>query len=64
MHWTEQQIEQARREYARIGIDDGELLPAPRVQLSPAEFLDMMAKIPSGAGIIGWHDALRRLAAH
>ena len=64
MHWTDLQIEQARREYARIGIDDGELLPMPRRKLSPAEFLAMMARIPSGAGVRGWHDALRTLATH
>jgi len=63
MHWTDQQIEQARREYARIGINDGELLPTPRRTLTPDEFLDMMATIPDGAGLAGWHAALRKLAA-
>jgi hypothetical protein len=63
MHWTDQQIEQARREYARIGIADGELIPTPRRELSPRQYLELMAGIPTGAGAAGWHDALRALGA-
>ena len=63
MHWTDQQIDQARREYARIGIRNGELLPEPRRKLTPAQYLEMMERIPTGAGAAGWHAALHALAA-
>jgi hypothetical protein len=55
--WSEQQLSEVAREYVRIGIRDGERLPAPAFD-DPEKILDMLRRIPDGAGAAGYIKAL------
>ena len=59
--WTPEQRAMLMREYARIGIPEGQLLPAPKRNLTPDEALALFRSIPDGAGVQGWWTALARL---
>ena len=58
--WTPEQRAELDREYARIRIPKGTLLPAPRRELTPDEALALFRSIPDGAGAQGYMDALAR----
>jgi hypothetical protein len=62
MAWTSAQRDEVAREYARIGIGKGDLLPVPadRRLTEPAGLLGLLRGIPDGAGVPGMLDALRQ----
>jgi hypothetical protein len=58
--WTEEQRAESTRQYARIGYKPGELWPAPPEHLSADDILELMRRVPDGAGLAGWRDVLAR----
>jgi len=60
--WTDSERKELDREYSRIGIREGELLPAPSRDVSTDVFLAMLRLIPDGGGKAGYVAALARLA--
>lgn len=56
--WGEQVLAQLGQEYRRIGIREGERLPTPAFGDDAERFLAMLRRIPDGAGIQGYLQAL------
>jgi hypothetical protein len=56
--WTDEQRAESARQYERIGYKPGELWPAPPEHLSAAQILDLMRRVPDGAGLAGWRAVL------
>lgn len=61
MTWTQEQTAMLEREYARIGGAEAPW-PHPHPEPSPEEFLALLQSVPTGAGLPGYLDALRRRA--
>lgn len=64
MDWTAAQREELAREYARLDLGAGVRLPFPEDPrlAEPAAFLTLLRRVPDGAGLTGYLDALRRSA--
>jgi hypothetical protein len=62
IEWTEQQLAELAREYARIGFIAGELWPAPPEHLTPADLLLLFRRIPDGGGRAAYFAELAKLA--
>jgi hypothetical protein len=60
MEWTEEEISELARQYARIGYVEGELWPEPQGHLKPADLLDLFRRVPDGAGRAGYIAELAR----
>jgi hypothetical protein len=59
MTWTNEEREEARREYDRIGIAPGTFLPAPAKEFGDAtEYLVFLRGILAGSGVAGFIAAL------
>lgn len=56
--WTEAQRAESARQYERIGYVPGELWPAPPEHLSADQILELMRRVPDGAGLAGWRAVL------
>lgn len=59
MDWTDSQRAELARQYTRVGYVQGELWPAPPDTLEPAEFLELLKSIPTGAGREAYIAALK-----
>ncbi len=46
-------------EYRRIGYRPGELWPTPAHITDPAVLLDLLRRVPDGAGLDGWLEVLK-----
>ena len=62
MEWTEEELSELARQYARIGYVEGERWPAPLDHLKPADLLDLFRRIPDGGGRDGYIAELARAA--
>jgi len=58
MKWSESQRAELARQYARIGYVAGERWPAPPSELTPAQLLALLQRVPDGAGRAGYEAAL------
>jgi hypothetical protein len=54
MAWTEAQRGEVDQEYKRIGYVAGERWPAPPCELTPAEIVELLRRVPSGSGRAGY----------
>ena len=52
-----------QREYERIGYRSGEPWPFPKDVKDQQEILELMKRVPDGAGLSGWLEVLRERAA-
>jgi hypothetical protein len=62
MEWTEEELSELTRQYARIGYVQGERWPAPPDHLKPADLLELFRRIPDGGGRDGYFAELARTA--
>lgn len=60
MPWTREQREALTRELDRIGDRAGGLWPTPADNVSPSQLLDLLRRVPTGAGQAGYLAALAR----
>lgn len=58
--WTDEQRAESARHYERIGYKPGELWPAPPDHLTAAQILELMRRVPDGAGLAGWRAVLAK----
>jgi len=49
-------------EYARIGYRPGERWPAPPCGMPNARILQLLRRVPTGAGLAGWKKVLEEQA--
>ncbi|HJQ11053.1 MAG TPA: VOC family protein [Gemmatimonadaceae bacterium] len=58
-HWTDSQRADLARHYSRIGHQQGEVWPPPPDNLEPAEVIELLKKVPNGAGREGYIAAFK-----
>ena len=58
-HWTDSQRADLARHYSRIGHQHGEVWPPPPDNLEPAEVIELLKKVPDGAGREGYIAAFK-----
>jgi hypothetical protein len=58
--WSEEQRAASAVQYRRIGYKPGELWPAPPEHLTADQILELMRRVPDGAGLAGWHAVLAK----
>ena len=61
--WSDEQRRANALQMQRIGWKAGELWAAPPEHWTPARILQVMARVPDGAGHTGWPDVLARETA-
>lgn len=49
-------------EYRRIGYQPGERWPAPPCGMPNARIIELLRRVPSGAGLAGWKQVLENEA--
>ncbi len=60
--WDDDSRAELQREYERIGYHKGELWPFPENLDEPAAFLALLRRVPDGAGLSGYLEALKEVA--
>ena len=62
MEWTADQRAELDREYKRIGYVAGELWPAPPSEMTPAQIMELLHRVPSRSGRAGYIAVLESVA--